>query len=64
VGQLDEEQVFYLRSRGIGEQNARTMLTVAFAADVVDRIHLEPLRRRIDELVRGRLAGGTESNEP
>jgi Fe-S cluster assembly protein SufD len=64
VGQLDEEQVFYLRSRGIGEQNARTMLTVAFAADVVGRIHLEPLRRRIDELVRGRLAGGTESNEP
>ncbi len=38
VGQLDSEEVFYLRSRGFGEAEARRLLTYAFAAEVVDRI--------------------------
>jgi len=44
IGQLDDDQVFYLRARGIGEEQARDILTFAFAGDVVDRIHMETLR--------------------
>lgn len=43
VGQLDEEQVFYLRSRGIDEAGARDILTFAFAADIIDRITVPQL---------------------
>jgi Fe-S cluster assembly protein SufD len=38
VGQLDEDAIFYLRSRGIGEEAARSLLTYAFASDIVERI--------------------------
>jgi len=51
VGQLDKEAVFYLRSRGIGLQRARNMLTYAFAEKVIERIHNQPLRERIDGLI-------------
>ncbi len=40
TGQLDEEALFYLRSRGIGEAEAQALLTYAFAADVVERIRV------------------------
>ena len=58
VGQLDPEQVFYLRSRGIGEMAARDILTFAFAADVVSRVHIDPLRSQLDALIRERLNQG------
>jgi Fe-S cluster assembly protein SufD len=58
VGQLDEEQVFYLRTRGIGEVEARDILTFAFAADVIDRIHVDALRERLEELLHKRLVQG------
>jgi Fe-S cluster assembly protein SufD len=58
VGQLDEEQVFYLRSRGIDEIDARDILTYAFAADVVERIHLDSLKRRLEGLLHARLDRG------
>jgi Fe-S cluster assembly protein SufD len=47
IGQLDDEQVFYLRSRGIGLAAARDVLTFAFAGDVINRITIEPLRQQI-----------------
>ena len=47
TGQLDPGALFYLRSRGIGEAEARTLLTYAFAADVVERIQLPTLRRAV-----------------
>jgi Fe-S cluster assembly protein SufD len=62
VGQLDEDQVFYLRSRGIGEDGARDILTFAFAADVVDKIHVEPLRELLRSLVHAKLEGGRSSS--
>ncbi len=55
VGQLDADALFYMRSRGIGGEDARHLLTVAFASDVLDRVRLEPLRARLEELVRNRL---------
>jgi Fe-S cluster assembly protein SufD len=55
VGQLDEEALFYLRARGIGESSARRMLIQAFASDVLNRIHHEPIRTALESLLAGRL---------
>ena len=49
VGQLDDEAIFYLRSRGIGRQEARDLLTYAFANDVVGRVRVESLRERLSQ---------------
>lgn len=57
TGQLDENALFYLRSRGISEAEARMMLSVAFTADVLDHIRLEPLRERLTALVEKRFRG-------
>jgi Fe-S cluster assembly protein SufD len=51
VGQLDENQVYYLRSRGIGLEEARRILTFAFANDVVSRIKLEAIRDELERLI-------------
>jgi hypothetical protein len=48
VGQLDEEAMFYLRSRGICTTNARILLMHAFAGEVVDKINIEALSERTD----------------
>jgi len=53
VGQMDDEAIFYLRARGLGAREARNLLIHAFASDVLNRMHFEPLRARIDaELLR------------
>ncbi|HJT77979.1 MAG TPA: Fe-S cluster assembly protein SufD [Gemmataceae bacterium] len=49
VGQLDAESVFYLRSRGIGQEAARALLTFAFANDIIRRVTVEPMRARLEE---------------
>jgi Fe-S cluster assembly protein SufD len=51
VGQLDAEQVFYLRSRGLDLEAARALLTFAFANDVVGRIPLESLRAELEQII-------------
>jgi Fe-S cluster assembly protein SufD len=48
VGQLDEDAVFYLRSRGIPDEEARHMLIYAFAAEVFGRINVEQVRERLE----------------
>ena len=48
--------MFYLNSRGIGAETARTLLTYAFAADVIERIELEPLRAELEKIVLARFA--------
>lgn len=58
VGQLDDLGVFYLRSRGIGEEAARSLLTYAFAADIVERIKVGPVRRDLEEFLFRRLPKG------
>lgn len=57
VGQIDEEAMFYLRSRGIGKEEARLMMMFGFAHDIIRHVRLEPLREKIDELVDKRLRG-------
>lgn len=44
VGQLDAEMLFYLRSRGLGKHEAQSILTYAFANDIIGRVEVEPLR--------------------
>ena len=47
IGQIDAEQLFYLRSRGIGEDESRNLLVHAFASEIVDRMKIEPVREQI-----------------
>lgn len=54
-GQLDEEALFYLRSRGISETNAKAMLLYAFAAEVLEPIQNETLKAYLDHLIAERL---------
>lgn len=55
VGQLDANALFYLRSRGIGEAQARTLLTLAFCRVALDDLDDEALREQIDALLAARL---------
>ncbi|MEA3446470.1 MAG: Fe-S cluster assembly protein SufD [Bacteroidota bacterium] len=57
VGQLDDDAMFYLRARGIGEREARLMLMYAFTFEIINEIKVLPLRDRINELVDKRLRG-------
>ena len=47
VGQIDEDAVFYLRSRGVAEADARQMLVYAFANEVIERVRFKPLCERL-----------------
>jgi len=58
VGQLDDDAVFYLRSRGIGDEAARSLLVYAFASDIVGRIKVSELRRDLEEFLFTRLPKG------
>ena len=57
VGQLDENALFYLQSRGISRDESRLMLMDAFAWDVISKIKQPPLQERITDLVSKRLRG-------
>jgi Fe-S cluster assembly protein SufD len=55
IGQLNDESIFYLRTRGIGPDTARQMLIHAFAGEIIERIKCEPARELMDKLVWDRL---------
>jgi Fe-S cluster assembly protein SufD len=57
VGQINEEALFYLQSRGISKKEARLMLMFGFAHEVIQNIKIVPLRERMDNLVMQRLKG-------
>ena len=57
VGQLDEDALFYMRTRGIGMEEARRLLMQAFVADVIDGVRLDALKDRLHYLVEKRFAG-------
>lgn len=59
TGQLDNEALFYMRTRGIPEREARVMLMQAFMSDVVDTVRIDGLRERLRHLVEKRFAGTT-----
>ncbi|MBI1321209.1 MAG: Fe-S cluster assembly protein SufD [Candidatus Hydrogenedens sp.] len=51
IGSPPEEVVFYFRSRGIGEEMARAMLTYGFADEIVDEVEIEPLTERLNDYI-------------
>lgn len=57
TGQLDENALFYMQSRGIPLDEARMLLSVAFTADVIDHVRLEALKDRLHKLVEKRFRG-------
>jgi Fe-S cluster assembly protein SufD len=57
IGQIDPEAIFYLRSRGIGLEEARSLLIVAFAADIVDRVKYQPLREELMAALLEKMSG-------
>jgi Fe-S cluster assembly protein SufD len=63
VGQLDEEQLFYLRARGINEKTARGLLTFAFANQIVLRLQNPALQERVTDEVLRRLPGDQHVDE-
>jgi Fe-S cluster assembly protein SufD len=63
VGQLDENQLFYLRARGVEERMARALLTYAFARDIVERVRIESLRGRLERLLLARTPEGERIRE-
>lgn len=57
-GQLDDEAIFYMRSRGLDHETARAVLTFAFAGEVLETIQFDPVRERVEDLVLARLPKG------
>ena len=55
TGQIDEEQMFYLRSRGLGKESATALLLHAFAFDIIDKVELVQLRKYIGSKINNRL---------
>jgi Fe-S cluster assembly protein SufD len=55
VGSLDAESLFYLRSRGIPEKTALSLLLQGFAMDVLDKIKLDAIRAYVEDLIQQRL---------
>lgn len=57
IGRLDEMQLFYMRTRGLGEDEARLLLKQAFMADVIDKVGIPGLKERLTHMVERRFAG-------
>lgn len=51
IGQIDDEALFYLKARGIGDKTARGMLIHAFASDVVNSIKVEAIKNYLEEIL-------------
>ncbi len=51
IGQLDSEEVFYLKSRGLSDNVARNLLTYAFGAEIIERIPVASLKHRLEQTV-------------
>ena len=57
VGQLDQNALFYMRSRGIPEPEARMLLMFAFTNDVIELVRRDALKDRLRQLVEKRFRG-------
>jgi Fe-S cluster assembly protein SufD len=63
IGQLDRDAVFYMRSRGLPEDAARGLLVYGFAKEIVDRVRVDAVRRRLDDAILARLPQGQQVKE-
>ncbi len=64
VGQIDEDAIFYLRTRGIGAEEARSLLTYAFTSEILGRMKFAPFRKRLKDALFARLAKGPGQAAP
>ncbi|WP_108867784.1 Fe-S cluster assembly protein SufD [Aquimarina aquimarini] len=55
IGQLDDDALFYMRSRGIGEKEGRALLMYAFANNVLESVKIPQLKTRINKLIANKL---------
>ena len=62
VGQLEDEELFYLAARGIPTDRARALLTYGFAEDVISKIKLKSVREQLDRMVLDKLHQSLEVN--
>jgi Fe-S cluster assembly protein SufD len=63
IGRLNEDELFYMRSRGIPAASARTLLTYAFASEVLSGMQVKPIQCQIDLVLLNRLARLRESTD-
>jgi Fe-S cluster assembly protein SufD len=63
IGRLEEDAIFYLRSRGIDVEGARALLTYAFASEVIQRIKMESIRTALGDFVTRSLKGSLPGKE-
>ncbi|HQU81511.1 MAG TPA: Fe-S cluster assembly protein SufD [Pyrinomonadaceae bacterium] len=61
VGQLEDEELFYLLSRGLNESLAKNLLTYGFAEEIVNKIEIESIKKELDEAVLNRLNTSLEA---
>jgi Fe-S cluster assembly protein SufD len=59
IGQLDNDMLFYLRSRAVDEQTARSLLTYAFADEIINNISFQSIKNKLEHLIIGRLPGSS-----
>jgi Fe-S cluster assembly protein SufD len=64
IGQIEDNALFYLRSRGLSEADARKLLLMAFAEECVDRMHSSAAREHVVRLIRGHLLFMESASEP
>jgi len=60
VGQLDQDQLFYLKARGINPELGKSLLTYGFAEEVIEKIGIESIRRQLDHIVMEQLHTGIQ----
>lgn len=63
IGQLDKDAMFYLKSRGIGEESARAILIHAFASDVIQSVKVDAVRNYIEEILTSKFNPDESANE-
>jgi Fe-S cluster assembly protein SufD len=64
IGQVEENALFYMRSRGMEESVARSLLLLAFASECLDRMKSAPIREYLHGLVQGWLPGTSSRTRP
>jgi Fe-S cluster assembly protein SufD len=61
VGQIDEEELFYLQTRGLNPELGRSLLTYGFAEEVIGKIKIDSIRSQLDEAVMSHLSARIEA---
>jgi Fe-S cluster assembly protein SufD len=56
IGRVDDEHLFYLRSRGVPEDTAKRLIVLGFLQEVLEHVHLDEVRRELEEAVARKLA--------